>query len=515
MEERKYKYDAFISYRHNDLDKFVAENLHRLLETYELPKNIKEKLGITGRTINRVFRDQEELPLSSNLEDPIIDALENSKYLIVICSPRLKDSLWCKKEIETFKKLRGRKNIFCVLIEGEPSDSFPEAVLYDEEIVKGKKVKKLVEPLAADVRGENKSDVLKKLKEEKLRLIAPMYNLDYDDLRQRHKLRKQKQMLNIFMAVSLFLILFAVYTSIMLIKINSQQKMLKNHQAITLANDAIDYIKKDSRYNAIKSSYQALTKFNGVKMPYTSEAEYALSESLGVYNAGSSYKSINEVDTKGVASFVKSSDDGNYAVIYDESETYTLIDKNFKVIGTYSDLYGMAINEATFSFIGNDLFSYINKDGSIVIVNTKDGKVKNTIKKNDDSYNSVKGSIDGNYLAYEDNHNLYIYDIKDNKVKGTINNNDADYVKDIYFSSDNNYLFVGTEVQNYSLDEEDYITIHVIKLDDVSEINSVELNAGFISGIITKDNNAYMLLNRIIGTNNNVDLILKELITLL
>ena len=197
---KNYKYDAFISYRHCELDKFVAENLHRILETYELPKDIKKKLGITGRTIKRVFRDQEELPLSSNLEDPIIDALENSKYLIVICSPRLKDSLWCKKEIETFKKLRGRKNIFCVLIEGEPRDSFPEEVLTDEkEVIKdGKKIieKVLVEPLAADVRGNSKREVLKKIKDEKLRLIAPMYNLDYDDLRQRHKIRQQKKIIN-------------------------------------------------------------------------------------------------------------------------------------------------------------------------------------------------------------------------------------------------------------------------------------------------------------------------------
>ncbi len=124
--KEEYKYDAFISYRHCDLDKFVAENLHKILESYELPKNIKEQLGIEGRSIKRVFRDQDELPLSSNLEDPIVDALHNTKYLIVICSPRLKDSMWCKKEIETFKKLRGRKNIFCVLIEGEPSDSFPK-----------------------------------------------------------------------------------------------------------------------------------------------------------------------------------------------------------------------------------------------------------------------------------------------------------------------------------------------------------------------------------------------------
>ena len=93
MENKEYKYDAFISYRHCDLDKFVAENLHKALETYELPKNLKEQLHIEGRTFKRLFRDQEELPLSSNLEDPILEALQSSKYLIVICSPRLKDSL--------------------------------------------------------------------------------------------------------------------------------------------------------------------------------------------------------------------------------------------------------------------------------------------------------------------------------------------------------------------------------------------------------------------------------------
>ena len=44
--EKQYKYDAFISYRHCELDKFVAENLHHILESYDLPKSIKEKLSI-------------------------------------------------------------------------------------------------------------------------------------------------------------------------------------------------------------------------------------------------------------------------------------------------------------------------------------------------------------------------------------------------------------------------------------------------------------------------------------
>ena len=374
-----FKYDAFISYRHCDLDKFVAENLHKILETYELPKNVKEKLGITGRTIRRVFRDQDELPLSSNLEDPIIDSLKNSKYLIVICSPRLKDSLWCKKEIETFKKLRGRKNIFCVLIEGEPKDSFPEEVLYDEEekILKNGKKKKekvLVEPLAADVRGETKKDVLKKLKEEKLRLIAPMYNLDYDDLKQRHKIRRQKRILIISLIAASFLFLLALYTSIMLIKINSQKNTLRLHQAESLSTKSKESLKNDNRYDAINYSYQALTEFDGVNMPYTSEAEYELVESLGLYDVGSSYKNISELKTDGVATFIKTSDNNEYGLVYDESEKLTLFNtKTMKVIDNY-DLNG-TFDEESFSFLDNDRFAYINKEGNINIISIKDGKL--------------------------------------------------------------------------------------------------------------------------------------------
>ena len=73
MENNTYHYDAFISYRHCDLDKFVAENLHKMLESYRMPADVaKKRLGMKNR-IERVFRDKEELPLTSNLNDPIMN----------------------------------------------------------------------------------------------------------------------------------------------------------------------------------------------------------------------------------------------------------------------------------------------------------------------------------------------------------------------------------------------------------------------------------------------------------
>ena len=507
MEEKEYKYDAFISYRHCELDKFVAEKLHHILETYKLPKNVKKKLNIKNRPIKRVFRDQDELPLTSNLEDPIIDALNNSKYLIVICSPRLKDSLWCKKEIETFKKIRGRKNIFCVLIEGEPSESFPEEVLYDEEekLVEGKmkKVKVMVEPLAADVRGKNKKQVLKKIKEEKLRLIAPMFNLDYDDLKQRHKIWKQKKIIASALTIAILSFLFAIYSITMFIIIQLQQNVLAENQATFLSNDAMAYLKNDNRYDAVSNAYQALTTYDDIKMPYTPEAEYALVESLGLYDIGLSYKAINEVKTKGIANYLKSSSDYKYAATYDGSETITLFDSSsLNIIAEYK-VDEMYISEYAFTFIGNDKFAYINKKGNINIVNIKDGKQIKEIKNNGKTYKALKGDSNGLYLAYVDLNTLYIYDIKANKVLSTIPSKE-DYFSELYFSTDGDYLFAETDINNYDINKEDTLTLHVISIKDKKEINSLTINAGYIEGVVTKGNNAYILLNDMLGADFNM-----------
>ena len=507
MEDNKeYKYDAFISYRHCELDKFAAVKLHRALETYKLPKSIQKKLGLKKRSFKRIFRDQEELPLTSNLEDPIVDALNNSKYLIVICTPRLKESLWCKKEIETFKKIRGRKNIFCVLVEGEPSDSFPEEVLYDDEKViingKTKTERIMVEPLAADIRGKNKKQVLKKLNEEKLRLIAPMYNLDYDDLKQRHKLWRQKKIIRTSLMIALISVLFAIYSIAMFIKIEMQQNVLAKHHALSLVDQATDNLNEDKIYNAVKLSYQALTDFDDIVMPYTPEAEYSLVESLGIYDVGLSYKAVKELKTEGIAIHIKNSPDMKYAAVYDGSEMVTLFDaKSLNIIAKY-DVNTTYISDNDFTFIGNEYLAFITSTGSIKIVKTKDGKQVKEI--DDDIYQSVSNDTVGNYLIYNSRDRLFIYDIKNNKNVGNISklSKDEKYVNEMYVSSDSKYLFVFTTQREYNADVDDYLTLHVYELETATEVSNNTFAAGYVSGVVTKNNNAYLLLNKIDNLEN-------------
>ena len=44
-------YDAFISYRHSDLDMFVAKKIHKGLETFKVPHQVAKKGG--KKKINR------------------------------------------------------------------------------------------------------------------------------------------------------------------------------------------------------------------------------------------------------------------------------------------------------------------------------------------------------------------------------------------------------------------------------------------------------------------------------
>jgi len=139
-------YDVFISYRHGELDEYVAEKLHKMLENYRIPSVIAKRIG--KNKLDRVFKDREELPTSSNLSDSINSALRNSDFLLLICSKRTCQSRWIMREIQTFGEMHGKDKIITLLIDGEPDESFPPGLC--EREVNGETV--FVEPLAADIR---------------------------------------------------------------------------------------------------------------------------------------------------------------------------------------------------------------------------------------------------------------------------------------------------------------------------------------------------------------------------
>ena len=103
-------YDAFISYSHAK-DKPLAAAL----------QSVVQKLGKPWykRRAARVFRDDTSLAASPHLWPSIEQALNQSRFLIVIASPEFAASRWCAKEVEFWLAHKGIDTILVALSDGE------------------------------------------------------------------------------------------------------------------------------------------------------------------------------------------------------------------------------------------------------------------------------------------------------------------------------------------------------------------------------------------------------------
>lgn len=187
----QFKYRAFISYSHRD--RSWGDWLHKALESYRVPTRL---IGGIGRDspippkLFPIFRDREELPAQASLTDQIKTALEQSAYLIVICSPSAASSRWVNEEILLFKRLGREDRILTLIVKGEPNatdkqeftaseECFPEALKFrlgqDNRLTSER-----VEPVAADARpqGDGRENA-------KLKLIAGLLGIGFDALKQR------------------------------------------------------------------------------------------------------------------------------------------------------------------------------------------------------------------------------------------------------------------------------------------------------------------------------------------
>lgn len=165
------RYWAFISYAHADESHAIA--LHRRIEGYRIPARLHQGGGPVPRRLRPVFRDRSELPAAAELGRRIELALLESRFLVVVCSPRSAASRWVGREIEAFRALGRDDRILAYVVDGEPPGCFHPALLAPAA---GGGV---VEPLAADARpGRDGRDA-------PLKLIAGMLGVGFDALRQR------------------------------------------------------------------------------------------------------------------------------------------------------------------------------------------------------------------------------------------------------------------------------------------------------------------------------------------
>ena len=322
--KRKYKYDAFISYRHIEPDLTIAKILHDMIEKFNIPKHLRTTLNennnenlIDDKHVFRVFRDREELS-TKDLSTMIEEAIADSENLIVICSKRTFISPWCRKEVQLFKKIHGVNNIIPVLIEGEPDESFLDELknlkttfINSENIEEEKNI----ELLAADIRpDEVKSpsfkgyEILENSKDSKMneltkksldilkkseiyRIVASMLNVNYGDLKLRHQERYLKRIIYTSIAASIAMLIFVVsVTTLYLKSVASERKATEQSSLMTLnmaneanlqgnrilgvliAQEAMKNVSpKMEKYNKLEAQYENILNNSLITLPFSNQ----------------------------------------------------------------------------------------------------------------------------------------------------------------------------------------------------------------------------------------------------
>jgi WD40 repeat protein len=176
--ELAFLYDGFISYRHVTRDRRWARWLHHTLESYRTPAELVAR-GVLPRT-GRIFRDEEELSATGDLPDSIKNALANSNYLFVVCSPAATESKWIDAEIKMFRAQGRGHHILPVIVEGTTATALPPS---------------LRSPAGASIEGPLvitlPSGLLTRRARQTnlLRLLAPLLRCGFEDLRDRDRRR--------------------------------------------------------------------------------------------------------------------------------------------------------------------------------------------------------------------------------------------------------------------------------------------------------------------------------------
>ena len=373
-------YNAFISYRHKPRDIEVAQEIQKQLERFHIPKDLRKKYGI--ERIERVFRDKEELPTTANLSDDIENALNNSDYLIVICTPATKESRWIEREINLFLEHHEQSKVMTVLAEGEPGDVIPKRLLERKKTVTDQEGNQIeiteeLEPLSCDYR----MDFRKARKTELPRLLSVIIGCSYDELmrrRQQYMMRRIGIISAIVVSALAVFIAYLIYSRNQIhanyVKAEENLRQSRINQSKFLSSSSLEALGRFDSILAIQLAYEAMPKENDPR-PLTSEAEYALSSALGLYSIGGvlDFSAARQFETDAeIKSMIINKDGSAMAVLDSDNKLYLWNLKTRELLLEKVCELGSSVYEADergFLLVSDDHIALLSwQDGSEIFV---------------------------------------------------------------------------------------------------------------------------------------------------
>ena len=226
--KKEFEYFAFISYKRED--EKLAKWLQHKLEHYRFPIYLRKNNSSLPQKIRPIFRDVSDLS-AGVLEEEINEALYDSQYLIVVCSPLASQSKWVGKEVQTFIDLGRSDKIIPFIIGGTPFSEIPDEECFPSALLNLSKEEELLAININEI-GRNAAVV---------KVVARMFDLKFDNLWQRHEREKKKR--RIWFSVAALSLCFLAVAGYISKKnkdlIEANEKIARQNEILSLQNEKL------------------------------------------------------------------------------------------------------------------------------------------------------------------------------------------------------------------------------------------------------------------------------------
>lgn len=205
--EQEYQYYAFVSYRSSD-EKW-AKWVQQQIEAYKLPAVLQKKNPQAPKTrIRPLFRYHTDIQ-PNELKEELRSKLEQSKYLLVICSPRSAQSQWVGQEIENFVLMGRRDRIIPIIVDGRPYSGDPATECFHPMIHKyfphSDNIEEDHEILGVNLNEEGSGSKRMKRQRAIMQVVSRMLDVNYDQLWNRRRRQIIRQ--TVFSILSVILVI--------------------------------------------------------------------------------------------------------------------------------------------------------------------------------------------------------------------------------------------------------------------------------------------------------------------
>ncbi|MCR4727752.1 MAG: hypothetical protein K5796_03775 [Lachnospiraceae bacterium] len=216
-----------ILYPQSEDAKYIAKALREKLLSYRPPRTVAKRAG------ERSVRDIED------------------DWLIVICTEDTPRDASITEAVASQIDAGKRNRILTVLASDSPAESFPEALCF-EVLEDGTRVER--EPLACNIAAGSPAASVRKLNVERLRLLAPMFGVSFDDLMNRRRRSRRAVILAVLFAALTGSFIFFFYALSKVRIMNAQNVRVKEELAKAEASEKEATDEKNAARQALAKS---------------------------------------------------------------------------------------------------------------------------------------------------------------------------------------------------------------------------------------------------------------------